>query len=229
HQSRVLRSLQVKPFFESGSLAVRLDKIAYASIEWDDAFFIKMIQERLKYFSDGKIKFEDLLEGDLDGNSVLRELIETSVRSPRELIRLLDVILVEHDIKHADDTVIQKLSQQSIELGQDKYVKDRIKSVYDPKILAQIYRLASIRFTNKDIQAKFKINAQSARNKIKSWEDLGLVHQTGTRAADGEQGGKPSYEYSILDGRVSRIISRHLISLENYEEDMTEGGEIEPV
>ncbi|MBS1075282.1 hypothetical protein JK176_10335 [Gluconobacter sp. Dm-73] len=210
---------KIKPFFESGPLSVRLDKIACSSIEWDDAFFIKMIRERLKYFSSGKVKFEDLLEDGLDGDNILRELIETSVRSPRELIRLLDVIIVEHDIRHADDENPQKLSHNSIELGQDKYVKDRIHSVYDQKILSQIYRLASIRFTNKDIQAKFKINSQSARNKIKSWEDLGIVHQTGTRAADGEQGGKPSYEYSILDGRVSRIISRRLISLDSYEED----------
>jgi hypothetical protein len=100
----------------------------------------------------------------------------------------------------------------------DKYVKERISAVYPDKTLGQIYRLTDARFINKDVQSAFRVNAQSARTKIKNWEDAGLVKQTGTRAPEGEQGGKPSNEYSIVDARVERIIKRRLIHLDELED-----------
>lgn len=209
---------QIKPYFESGKLAVRLDKIASASVEWDDSFFRQMVESRIKFFSGGRNTFGSLFDEKQEPSRILQDLIETSMRSPRELVRLLDVIVVEHDIRYSEASRIPLLSAESISRGEDKYVKDRIKSVYEEKVLAQVYRLAKVRFTNKDVQLTFKINAQSARNKIKGWENLGLAKQVGTRAAEGEQGGKPSYEYAIADSRVERVISKRLIALEDYAE-----------
>jgi predicted transcriptional regulator len=100
----------------------------------------------------------------------------------------------------------------------DKYVKERINAVYQERTLGQIYRLNDTKFTNKDVQGTFRVNVQSARAKIKNWEDAGLVKQTGTRAPEGDQGGKPSYEYSIVDARVERIIQRRLIQLDELDE-----------
>jgi hypothetical protein len=77
--------------------------------------------------------------------------------------------------------------------------------------------MKNTRFTNKDVQGTFRVSAQSARAKIKNWEDAGIVKQTGTRAPEGEQGGKPSQEYSIVDARVERIVLRGLIQSEDGE------------
>lgn len=93
-------------------------------------------------------------------------------------------------------------------------------------MLNQIYRLDKLKFTNGDVQAQFRINAQSARNKIKLWEDAGVAKQTGTRAAEGEQGGKPSYEYSIVDARIARIIRNKLVPLVDFEDEGNEQAEI---
>ncbi len=209
---------QIKPHFESGKLAVRLDKIASSSVEWDDSFFKQMVESRIKYFSGGSKSFSDLFVPGVESSKALADIIETSMRSPRELVRLLDVIMVEHDIRYTDNVPMPLLDLESVSRGEDKYVKDRIKSVYEEKVLSQVYRLAKVRFTNKDVQTTFKINAQSARNKIKLWENIGLAKQVGTRVAEGEQGGKPSYEYSIADSRVERVISKRLIALEDYAE-----------
>lgn len=177
-----------------------------------------MVESRIKFFSGGRNTFGSLFDEKQEPSRILQDLIETSMRSPRELVRLLDVIVVEHDIRYSEASRIPLLSAESISRGEDKYVKDRIKSVYEEKVLAQVYRLAKVRFTNKDVQLTFKINAQSARNKIKGWENLGLAKQVGTRAAEGEQGGKTSYEYAIADSRVERVISKRLIALEDYAE-----------
>jgi hypothetical protein len=135
----------------------------------------------------------------------------------------MDTIIVEHDISTATIEGGRLLSQESIDAGLDKYVKERINSVYQEKTLGQIYRLRDVKFTNKDVQGAFRVNAQSARAKIKNWEDAGIVKQTGTRAPEGEQGGKPSFEYSVVDARVDRIIRKKLITLEELDvEDISE-------
>ena len=144
----------------------------------------------------------------------MKAIISIAMRSPRELVRLMDTIIVEHDIRNAAEEKGCLLSQVSIDAGLDKYVKERINSVYQEKTLGQIYRLRDVKFTNKDVQGAFRVNAQSARTKIKNWEDAGIVKQTGTRAPEGEQGGKPSFEYSVVDARVERIIRKKLINLE---------------
>lgn len=210
---------QVKPFMEGEQYTVRLDKIASSSISWDVPFFSQMLDSRIRFFSKGQKDFSALFEPGTAVPDVVAQLVRTSMRSPRELIRLMDIIVTEHDITCADQTEVALLTLESIEAGQDKYVKERIDSIYSERTLGQIYRLESLRFTNKDVQGKFRINSQSARNKIKVWEDAGLVKQTGTRAAEGDLGGKPSYEYSIIDARVERIISKGLVEISDLPED----------
>lgn len=209
---------QVKPYLESDQYRVRLDKIAYSTITWDSAFFMRMLDERILFFSEGRLKFSDLFTNDSNVPQIVNDLIGTSMRSPRELIRLMDTIITEHDIAHADSGETVLINNQSVEDGQDKYVKDRIDSVYNEKTLGQIYRLQSLKFTNKDVQTRFRVNPQSARNKIKLWEDAGIVKHTGTRAAEGEQGGKPSYEYSVVDARVERVIRKGLVAYDELPE-----------
>ena len=205
---------QIKPYFEGEKFPVRLDKSAHATIDWEDSFFTEMLNARIKYFSNGSLAFKDLFDSDVDVEATLKAIISIAMRSPRELVRLMDTIIVEHDIRNAAEEKGCLLSQVSIDAGLDKYVKERINSVYQEKTLGQIYRLRDVKFTNKDVQGAFRVNAQSARTKIKNWEDAGIVKQTGTRAPEGEQGGKPSFEYSVVDARVERIIRKKLINLE---------------
>lgn len=209
----------MKPFMESSTYRVRLDKIASVTIDWDVAFFKEMLDERIRFFSNGNLVFANLFVEKLDIDIVLGQLVNTAMRSPRELIRLMDTILTEHDILHSSKTDVYLLDEISMAHGQDRHVKERINSVYDEKMLNQIYRLDKLKFTNGDVQAQFRINSQSARNKIKLREDAGVAKQTGTRAAEGDQGGKPSFEYSVIDARIARIIRNKLVPLVDFEEE----------
>jgi len=85
--------------------------------------------------------------------------------------------------------------------------------------LAQIFRLNKTVFTNKDVQLTFRVGAQSARTRIQSWENAGIIRFTGTRAAEGALGGKPANEYTIADARIERVMLLQLISYQDRIEE----------
>jgi hypothetical protein len=203
---------KVKSFFEDTKYHVRLDKIGHALVSWDDEFFALMLNKRADFFSDSRLDFSGLFAPEVDMERVYTDLVTISMRSPRELIRLMDVIIREHDIRHAPSTETRLLDPESIDAGLDKYVTDVITTAYGERLLAQIFRLNRTVFTNKDVQNTFRVGAQSARTRIQSWENAGIIKLTGTRAAEGTQGGKPANEYTIVDTRIERIMTHRLVS-----------------
>ncbi len=202
----------VRSVFEGDRFPVRLDKLGHASVTWEDRFFTQMLDRRVIFYSDNKLTYSALFEPDVDISKLIADLVSTSMRSPREMIRLMDVIVREHDVVHADvdDTVL--IDDASVQTGIDIYVKDRISSIYGERLLAQIFRLSQTVFTNRDVQLTFKTGPQSARTRIQSWESAGIIKLTGTRAAEGTSGGKPANEYTVIDARVERVMRRQLIT-----------------
>ncbi len=203
---------RVKGIFESGAFPVRLDKIGHATVTWDDEFFFLMLDKRVQFFSDGRHGFNGLFAPKFDAKKLAVELVRVSMRSPRELIRLMDVVVREHDIVYASRPEVCLLDDSSMERRLDKYVTDVVSTIYGERLLAQIFRLNKLAFTNKDVQLTFRVGAQSARTRIQSWENAGIIKLTGTRAAEGALGGKPANEYTIADARVERIMKRQLVS-----------------
>ncbi|MBN9029095.1 MAG: hypothetical protein J0I23_04760 [Rhizobiales bacterium] len=212
---------QTKYVFEGEKYPARLDKIGHATVQWDDKFFEEMLNKRVIFYSDKRFGLSGLFESDQNVGSILEGLIRVSMRSPREMIRLLDVIIREHDVEYASQDSPILLTEESIQNGIDKYVTDTITTVYGERLLAQMFRLNLLTFTNKDVQSTFRVGAQSARTRIQSWESAGIIKHIGTRAAEGALGGKPANEYRIVDARVERVMSRQLIRYENppQEED----------
>ncbi|MBG0803271.1 hypothetical protein IYW40_17560 [Methylocystis sp. H4A] len=204
----------IKKIFEGDKYNVRLDKIGHATVAWSDQFFALMLDKRMQFFSNGRMDFSGLFEGSVDVPTIRNELVRVCMRSPREIIRLMDVIIREHDVLHAEKDEILLLDDHSVQGGVDTYVKDRISSIYGDRLLAQIFRLNKTTFSNKDVQLTFKVGAQSARTRIQSWESAGIIKLSGTRAAEGVLGGKPANEYTIVDARIERIMQRQLISYE---------------
>jgi hypothetical protein len=213
---------RVKGFFEDTKYYVRLDKIGHATVSWDDAFFELMLNKRILFYSENRLEFAGLLEGNVEIRQVYRDLVGISMRSPRELIRLMDVIIREHDIRHSASREQHLLSVTSIEAGLDKYVTDVITTIYGERLLAQIFRLNKTVFTNKDVQLTFRVGAQSARTRIQSWENAGIIKLTGTRAAEGALGGKPANEYTIVDTRIERVMKRQLVTYDPLDDKQPE-------
>jgi hypothetical protein len=203
---------RVKTFFEVEKYHVRLDKVGHATVSWDDEFFVLMLNKRVAFFSNSRLDFAGLFSNEIDVSAVCGNLISLSMRSPRELIRLMDVIIREHDIRHAAAADPVFLDMESIESGLDKYVTDVIATIYGERLLGQIFRLNRTVFTNKDVQLTFRVGAQSARTRIQSWENAGILKLTGTRAAEGTLGGKPANEYTIMDTRIERVMTRQLVT-----------------
>lgn len=178
-----------------------------------------MIESRVAYYSKSLKRFQDLFEPSVDVDLLHRDLIRLTVQSPRELIRLLDIICREHDARRTGTLI----DEASIVAGFDKYVIETINSWYSEKSLKQILRLGKQFFVNRDVQAKFKISDQGARVKIQGWVDAGIVRQDGTVAS--ETVGKPAYRFVVDDPRVSRIINRQLDQLVGSEVPDEEAGD----
>lgn len=208
---------KVKSYFDESAYHVRLDKIANSSISWDDNSFKSMLDSRLKYFSSDRSDFSSMFVSRDVAEGAFDHVNQIAMGSPRELVKILDVIIREHDAVHASGKS-QLLDEGSVNAGLDKYVKDVINTVFNEKSLGQIYRLKSTKFINKDVQSAFRVGDQSARAKIKAWEDAGLVKFIGTRAAEGDFGGKPANEYMIADARIERIMARNLVKVEELDE-----------
>jgi hypothetical protein len=202
---------KVRDEYASDAYPVRLDKIPNATIAWDEAFLSNLIAKRLTHFSGGAVSnFGELCEDSVRRPEALSELIRISMRSPRELIRVLDTIVREHDDEFATSEASHKLVQPTIDRALDKYAVETIRRMFDRVHLQQIARLKMVNFINRDVQQTFRINDQTARNRIRTWADAGIIAQTGTRPAEGGAGGKPSYEYSVIDFRVRRMLERSL-------------------
>ncbi|CAO4137611.1 P-loop ATPase, Sll1717 family [Methylorubrum extorquens] len=175
---------QVRPYMVDEKTKVRLDKIAHESISWGLPFFRQMLDARISYFLEGKLKFADLFEPSVNVEGVVGSIVSTAMSSPRELLRLLDVIVREHDVRNADNSTTVLLSKDSVEYGQDRYVQEKIFNVYDEKSTRQLIRVNQLRFTNKEVQTTFRLSAQSARNRI------GGVGQCWHGQTDWNQGGR---------------------------------------
>jgi hypothetical protein len=188
---------------------VRMDKIAHANITWEPDSLREMLDTRLNFYSDNRISFSDIFVPGVNADDVFDQLVSISVKSPRELIKLMDIIFREHDARGSDAPKL--IDQESLTIGQDKYARETIGAWYASKPLQQVLRLGMTSFVNRDVQTAFKIGDQGARVKINGWEDSGLVRQDGT--APSELGGKQVYRYCVADSRVQRIIERKLDNL----------------
>ena len=210
----------MKERFQAPDSGVRLDKLAHATIEWEEDFLVDMVNRRLSFYSDGEVcSLADVYERAEKADAKTRWLARLAGRSPRELIRLFDTIFREHDRRFSGSATRVPLNDDSLENGADIYVKDVCEGHYDARAIAQVVRLGVVTFTNRDVQRTFRINDASARNRIRSWEESGMVQLSGTRAAEGGQGGKPQNEYSVVDLRVARIIERGLVAADFTEDD----------
>jgi len=184
---------------------IRLDKIANAHIKWEESALIEMLESRIDFYSDKSKKLSDIFSKDVDYNKTISEIVRLASKSPREVIRLMDVIIREHDARDMGSSLID---EDTLTISFDKFSIETVESWFPEKLLKQIFKLSKINFVNKDVQTSFKISDQGARVKIKSWEDAGLVSQNGTSPSD--MGGKPVYNYTVSDARVARIIERDL-------------------
>jgi hypothetical protein len=205
---------KIKEKFQLPETYVRMDKIANASISWDRDYLKELINQRLIFYSNKKIlSYHSLFASKLNPDNTIEELIELSLYSPRDLIKLLDTIIREHNQTYSESTKAPLLDQDSIDKGSDIFALEKATERYNKIDLNQLCKLSLLSFINRDVQTAFKIESNSATTKINKWIDLGIVTRTGTRASGDGKAGKPANEYGISDTRVARIVKRKLIQV----------------
>jgi hypothetical protein len=205
---------KVAPLYRahSGPYSVRLDKIANAEIKWTDGFLRQMVLRRLTHYSSHTgNSLSSLLAGDINADDFLETAIKLSMKSPRELIRLLDMVFREHEDAHYGADSFPPVDSGVIANALDKYSRDAVERLYAPELVRQVVKLDRLVFTNNDVQARFRVNINTARNRIRKWVDAGLVSQEGSRPAEGGGGGKPAFEYEITDLRIARLVERDVL------------------
>ncbi|WP_240995084.1 P-loop ATPase, Sll1717 family [Pseudomonas viridiflava] len=183
---------------------IRLDRISHANISWQKDQLREMLAKRVGYFSNGKLGFLDLFAEDIATDATADRIMAISVSSPRELIKLLEIIIREHDARNTAGL----LNAESVKVGIDRYCTETIGTWYERATLQQIYRVGKLEFVSKDVQTKFKISAPAASVKLRDWENSGLIKRDGDSPS--ESGGKPVYKYAISDPRVAHIIREQL-------------------
>jgi len=207
---------KVKELYGPNEQGVRIDKIANATIQWPQQFLCEMVDKRLAFYShQAMTSFSQLCSSELSAQATLIEMIQLSMNSPRELIRIIDITIREHDEIGAGGLLVPG----SVESALDKYVVERLPELYPKQVLQQVSRIKSTQFANNDLQAIFKAGPQNIRNRINKWQDCGIVSQFGARPAQGGQQGRDAYLYGVIDTRVRRLISRSLVLGPEYELD----------
>lgn len=202
---------KIKGELSQEPLRVRLDKYAFSEITWDKEFLKKMVNQRLKYFSSEVVSDGQFLcASDVDFDTNLDAFIDLVSLSPRELVRILDVLVREYDTKYALSDERHLLTDADFIDASNSYVRNVVWTIYDKKILSEILRLGRQRFINKDVQELFRISDQGARNRIRNWIASGAVRQAGTTAGETETGGKPANVYTIADPRIALMMERNL-------------------
>jgi len=207
---------KVKELYGPNEQGVRIDKIANATIQWPQQFLSEMLDKRLAFYSQQAVtSFSQMCSDEISPEDTLAEMIKLSMNSPRELIRIIDITIREHDELGGHGLLITS----SVERALDKYVVERLPSLYPKQVLQQVSRIKNLQFANSDLQAIFKTGSQNIRNRISKWQDCGIVAQTGTRPAQGGQQGRDAFLYAVIDTRVRRLISRSLLLGPEYEVD----------
>ncbi len=96
---------KVQGEYSGNIFPVRLDKIPNATIAWDNTFLVNLVARRLENFSNGAIhEFRELCDPAVEADVAFDTVVRLSMRSPRELIRILDTIFREHDDDYASST-----------------------------------------------------------------------------------------------------------------------------
>lgn len=207
---------KIKSELSEEQMRVRLDKYAFSEISWEENYLKYMINERLKHFSRNKISSgQELCDPSVNFDIQISKLIHMVSKSPRELVRMFDVLVREYDVKYSNNKDLHYLNDKDFQDTISSYVKNVVWTLYDKKNLSEILRFGKERFLNKDVQAFFKMSDQGARNRIRNWVTCGAVRQSGTNVGENDAGGKPANVYTIADPRILFMLENKLFDSES--------------
>lgn len=196
---------EVSPHYKKFS---RADRVQQYELNWQREELRKMMQLRLQTFklnSDDTLAFSDLLHGEMSNEekqAVESLLLAFAHGSPRDMIRIARQMISEQlrlNPYHG------KITREAVKAAFNTFCEDRAKEILPPKILDELKKNKKLDFTTSHlVSTTFKIDANSARVKIKSWIDTGVVKNIDTIMAGKNK--KPVHHFAVVDARVAKAI-----------------------
>lgn len=188
----------------------RPDRIKYHNLFWTHGQLQKMISERLKAYSDNKVRSFGQLLGHEDNVGVDRLIIYYALGSPRTIIRICKEIL---DQQSEIDPNVDVLSVDAVYKGIDVFATNFAGETVETSILRDLKKVRRTNFTVKHIYSNvFKFTQQAGISKVKQWQDIGAVERIGS-VKEGK-----AYKPSNVFGLTNPLIGKYMFGeLSAYE------------
>lgn len=182
----------------------RPDRLEQFELSWTQSDLTAMLSRRLEAFSNGKVHdLSDLTNAGLA--EPLHYLVVLFAQgSPRDMIRVCQEILTEQLQINPNSTTIEV---DAVVQGIVKFSTRRAQEIIQPQVFRDLVKVGRLDFTASYVANEvFKIDVNSARNKIRQWTESGVVQKVGEL----DSGGRPIYHYAVTDIRVAKAITSQL-------------------
>jgi len=182
----------------------RPDRLEQFELSWTEADLNKMLSRRLGAFSDNKVVDLSVLTNAELVKPLHFLIVLFAMGSPRDMIRICQEILAEQLQINPDSTVIEL---DAVVQGISKFCTRRAQEILPPQIYRELVKVGRLDFTAAYVANEvFKVDVNSARNKIRQWTEAGAVAKVGEL----DSGGRPIYQYAVRDIRVAKAILSQL-------------------
>jgi hypothetical protein len=162
------------------SKGIRFDKIKPLDITWNDKHLKGILDKRLAYFSNNKIKYDDVIPEMSD----YLEIVSLSNKSPRYLFRLLSIVYDQQNTNNPNSDIFES---KNIKNGLRIFAETFDFYAVFPgnrgnklDVITNINRLLRIgkkQIKTKDFVDVFKVSNATAISYIKVHRDYGLVSE----------------------------------------------------
>jgi len=178
----------------------RPDRLQQFELSWQEKDMTHMLSKRLHAFSNGTVTdLSQLVEAEF-ARPLHTTVVLFANGSPRDMIRVCQEILSEQLQINPD---AQKIGIDALTKGISKFAEIRAKELLPPQIFRELVKVGRLDFTANYVASNiFKIEVNSARNKIVQWIQTGAVEKIGEL----HTGGRPVHQYAITDVRIAKAI-----------------------
>lgn len=199
---------QIEEYWSSD---IRKDRMDIFSIEWNEDEIKRLMAERLKAYSSGKVT---MLNQIMDCKEDIIELIYVFANnSPRDLINILKSIFDEHLRISNDLNSIP--SEETVIKGIESFCKNKFEElITQDKQRRELKRIKIATFTIPHLYNDvFRCEASSARNILMPWTRAGIV-LTSNNKIKVAKSKNPINIYTFSDIRIAR----HVCSNQKFSE-----------
>lgn len=192
---------KIMPFFKADA---RPDRVAEYNLNWTRKSLKKVLEARLKVYSNNTITSFQQLCHTAPSISIDDTICIMANGSPRNLIRYCEHIFAVQGEKNPG---ANRIDFGSIDTGITDFSEKLLYEIYPEKYIKEIQKIGQEVFYINFVATKiFKVTAEAVRGKIKGWMNVGIIKQVGTATINNAN--KPVHLYCVVDPVAVRVLHR---------------------